>query len=122
MILWDRNTDTFTRGQWLCKKQIWPGGSSISSDGEFFKYHYEVFTPVYEAYMVTSKVLNFTAITGGFKKADCGRWVCDTFENVKPGPGIPPEGYSFVGGAILKNGEVIADFSNDIFVNIPPIN
>lgn len=122
MILWDRATDTFTRGQWLCKKTIWPNGCSMSPDGTQFKYHYEIYGDLYGAYVVTSKVLHFTAIE--FKYAQCGRWSVESFENCpieEVGPCDVPEGYEFVEGAVHKNGEVIADFNNDVFVNVPPI-
>jgi hypothetical protein len=117
MIMWDRDTDTFTRGQWLCKKTIWTGGCSLSPDGKMFKYHYE---DSQGAFVVTSKVPNFTAVE--FKSAECSRWFADSFEDgSEPGPNHVPEGYEFVAGAVTKNGLVIADFNNDAFVNVAPM-
>lgn len=117
MISWDRKNDIFIRGQWLCKKTIWPGGCSISPDGSMFKYHYEDSTG---DYIVTSKVLNFTAEE--IKKPKCGRWFVEQFENgIKPGPCNVPNGYEFIAGAIIKNGSVIADFNCDVFINVKPI-
>ena len=121
MILWDRSCDIFTRGQWLCKKTIWPNGCSMSPDGTQFKYHYEIYGDNnYGEFVVTSKILNFTAIN--FQPAKCGRWYVETFENgLEAGPCEVPEGYKFIDGAVYKNDEVIADFNNDEFVNIKPI-
>jgi hypothetical protein len=116
LIHWDQSTDTFTRGQWLTRKSIWVKGSSASEDGTMFKYHYEDQTG---AYVVTSKVPNFTAVE--FHDAQCGRWFVETFENRRAGPSAPPEGYTLVDGSVFRNGELLIDFSQDVFSLVNPV-
>jgi len=119
LIRWDRETDTFTRGQWLTKKTIWIGGSSASSDGTQFKYHYEDQSGTY---VVTSKVPNFTATE--FHEARCGRWFVESFEGQDAkdaGSRDPPEGYNFVEGAVYKGDELLIDFSSDRFSCVEPM-
>lgn len=115
MIVWDRSTDTFTRGQWLKRKTIWLRGCTLFPDGKHFRYHYE---NQEGAFVVTSKVLNFTAIPGGFKQAKCGRWFIEEGTN---GPGQVPDGYRFEGGKIFKGDKLLENFENDEFKPVDPI-
>jgi hypothetical protein len=93
----------------------------MSPDGELFRCHYEIYTPEWGTYLVTSKVLNFTAIEGGFTQTNSGRWSVNYFDGTKGGPEEPPDGYSFLNGTVLKGSHVIADFSEDTFINKKPI-
>jgi hypothetical protein len=112
LIKWDQSTDTFTRGQWLTRKSIWIGGCSASPDGTQFKYHYEDESG---AYVVTSRVPNFTAVE--FHEAKCGRW----YSEGSTGSSEPPEGYRFVEGSVYKGDELLIDFSGDVFRCVAPM-
>jgi hypothetical protein len=119
LIKWDRGTDEFTRGQWLTHKSIWLNGCSASADGTQFKYHYEDQSG---AYVVTSKIPNFTAVE--FHEAKCGRWTIECFDGQTYkdcGARDPPEGYRFVEGAVYKGEELLIDFSSDVFRSVAPM-
>lgn len=67
MIRWNLDTDTFTEGQWLIKKQMNGAYASISPCGRYFGYFYQVYGYVkgvqkYESCGVVSQVPNFTAL------------------------------------------------------------
>ena len=77
MIQWDLDTDTFTKGQWLMKKNMNGAKLAISPDGNYFAYHYQVYGYVngkqeYKCHGVISKVPNFTALY--FNDSHLGNW------------------------------------------------
>lgn len=77
IIRWDLDTDTFTEGQWLMKKQMNGKYAAISPCGRFFAYHYEISGFVkgvqdYQCHSVVSSVPNFTALY--FDDKTLGNW------------------------------------------------
>ncbi len=77
MIRWDLDTDTFTEGQWLLKKQMNGKYAAISPCGRFFAYHYDVYGYVkggqfWTCHGVVSQVPNFTALY--FNGSHTGNW------------------------------------------------
>lgn len=75
---WDMNTDTFIAGQWLRHKIMNGKHASISPDGQYFAYHYDVYldprTPNqhFNSHGVVSRLPNFTALY--FKDNFGGNW------------------------------------------------
>lgn len=74
---WDMNTDTFTEGQWLRHKIMNGKYCSISPDGQYFAYHYDIYPTVngkqtFDSHGVISRLPNFTALY--FKDHFGGNW------------------------------------------------
>jgi hypothetical protein len=62
LILWDLDTDTFQKGQWLLNKQLDAKTACISPNGKYFAYGYDVYGQEgWQSCGVASKLPNFTA-------------------------------------------------------------
>jgi hypothetical protein len=73
LIRWDLDTDTFTEGQWLLKKQMNGKYAAISPCGRFFAYHYTIYGAENSAcHGVVSALPNFTALY--FNENHTGNW------------------------------------------------
>ncbi len=73
LIRWDLDTDTFTEGQWLLKKQMNGKYAAISPCGRYFAYHYNIYTKESSAcHGVISALPNFTALY--FNEDHFGNW------------------------------------------------
>ncbi len=73
LIRWDLETDTFTEGQWLLKKQMNGKYAAISPCGRFFGYHYNIYTKEsWACHGVISALPNFTALY--FNDDHFGNW------------------------------------------------
>lgn len=61
LIVWNTETDTFVRGQWLTKAIMNGAYNSISPDGRYFGYFYSSTREAYKSYAVVSEIPYFTA-------------------------------------------------------------
>ena len=80
LIKWNMETDTFTSGQWLLKKQLFVDGCAISPDGEYFYWIYNTYQqhPV-DTHIGISKIPYFTALAYG--SGTSGRWYACKFDS-----------------------------------------
>ncbi len=106
MIRWDLDTDTFTEGQWLLKKQMNGKYAAISPCGRFFAYHYDVYGYVkgeqkHRCHGVVSQVPNFTALY--FNEKHVGNWQSIRFT----------EGGEINGPQMKKKGDVELSFADN---------
>ena len=73
LIRWDLDTDTFTEGQWLMKKQMNGKYAAISPCGRFFAYHYNIYHKGdWACHGVVSSLPNFTALY--YNEKHMGNW------------------------------------------------
>lgn len=78
LIRWDMQDDTFDEGQWIRNKHLWIDGCSLSSDGQYFYWIYNLFCTkdktleTNDTHAGVSNVPYFTALMYGNK--GMGRW------------------------------------------------
>ncbi len=117
LVRWDMTTDNFVRGQWLLNGRLRHTISAISSDGMYFKYkllRWDI-QQWPTIYVVTSILPYFSAINIQ-RITDYGKLIGQPIDTVWKGlVSFPFQNYEIQEDALLKDGQVIFDASQDTF-------